>query len=127
MALISCPECNSRISDTAQTCPHCGYAIRVTVNDVIRIKIDRYPTGQVYTLTIKEIGTDRHLAFAKSGAVTEIKSSRDIQIGFYGLTNTPMITTVVSPKNGGKYHAVWGPGFFSPKIVSCSRVDYIDS
>ncbi len=25
MALILCPECQSSVSDTAPTCPHCGY------------------------------------------------------------------------------------------------------
>lgn len=25
MALINCPECNSKISTTAEKCPHCGY------------------------------------------------------------------------------------------------------
>lgn len=27
MALIKCPECNNDISDSAKTCPHCGYMI----------------------------------------------------------------------------------------------------
>ena len=26
MALIQCPECGSRISDKAVTCPHCGFS-----------------------------------------------------------------------------------------------------
>ena len=29
MALIKCPECNREISDTAKTCPHCGYKLNV--------------------------------------------------------------------------------------------------
>ena len=28
MALIKCVECNKEISDTAKTCPHCGYKLR---------------------------------------------------------------------------------------------------
>lgn len=34
MALINCPECGKEISDTAQSCPHCGYPIvsKETVN-----------------------------------------------------------------------------------------------
>ena len=27
MALISCPECNQQMSDTAGICPHCGYKL----------------------------------------------------------------------------------------------------
>ena len=25
MSLIKCPECNGKVSDTAKTCPHCGF------------------------------------------------------------------------------------------------------
>lgn len=27
MALIKCPECGNNVSDTAKSCPHCGYVI----------------------------------------------------------------------------------------------------
>lgn len=27
MALITCPECNKQISETAKSCPHCGYLL----------------------------------------------------------------------------------------------------
>lgn len=27
MALIECPECKKEISDTAKTCPNCGYEL----------------------------------------------------------------------------------------------------
>ena len=27
MALIRCPECKKKISDTCKTCPHCGYTL----------------------------------------------------------------------------------------------------
>jgi hypothetical protein len=28
MALITCPECNKEISDTAKSCPSCGYELK---------------------------------------------------------------------------------------------------
>lgn len=28
MALIDCPECKSKISDQAESCPHCGYPLQ---------------------------------------------------------------------------------------------------
>ena len=37
--LIKCPECNHDISDTATTCPNCGYNIQENINE-IRVKID---------------------------------------------------------------------------------------
>lgn len=33
MALIKCPECGKEISDTATTCPNCGYPLRVQPNN----------------------------------------------------------------------------------------------
>lgn len=27
MAIIACPECGDKVSDTAKTCPHCGYSL----------------------------------------------------------------------------------------------------
>lgn len=32
MALINCPECNSQISDKANSCPNCGYPLPNNVN-----------------------------------------------------------------------------------------------
>ena len=31
MALINCPECNKEISDSAKSCPHCGYKFKNSV------------------------------------------------------------------------------------------------
>lgn len=28
MALIKCPECNGKVSDTADRCPHCGFNVQ---------------------------------------------------------------------------------------------------
>ena len=28
MALINCPECNAEVSDTALSCPHCGFGVK---------------------------------------------------------------------------------------------------
>ena len=36
MALISCPECRRRISETAESCPNCGYTR--TLEEVTKIK-----------------------------------------------------------------------------------------
>ncbi len=36
MALIKCPECGKEISDTAKSCPNCGYRIKRPKNNVKR-------------------------------------------------------------------------------------------
>lgn len=30
MAIINCPECSKEISDTAKSCPHCGFRIKAS-------------------------------------------------------------------------------------------------
>lgn len=34
MALINCPECDHKVSDTAKTCPSCGYNIEAYLNKI---------------------------------------------------------------------------------------------
>ena len=40
MALIKCPECGKKISDACDSCPHCGYPMHKSSNDVEDIDID---------------------------------------------------------------------------------------
>ena len=35
MALISCPDCSGRISDTAVSCPHCGRPMRLSRESIL--------------------------------------------------------------------------------------------
>lgn len=37
MALINCPECKQQISDSAPTCPHCGFVQKATPVESIGI------------------------------------------------------------------------------------------
>jgi hypothetical protein len=37
MALIHCPECGDRTSDSALQCPHCGYAVREHVGRLSQV------------------------------------------------------------------------------------------
>lgn len=32
MALINCPNCNKKVSDSAKACPHCGFAVKKSLN-----------------------------------------------------------------------------------------------
>lgn len=43
MALIECPECKNQVSDSAESCPMCGFAVKAFVkrqNDLERIKAE---------------------------------------------------------------------------------------
>lgn len=50
MALIKCPECGGTVSDSATTCPHCGYPLKKKTNTTVRIKIN---APELSTCTIK--------------------------------------------------------------------------
>lgn len=34
MALLNCPECNGKVSDSASTCPHCGFPMTDYLNNL---------------------------------------------------------------------------------------------
>ena len=127
MALINCPECNREVSNTAKNCPHCGFAISEATNDLIRIKIDMDPDRIARLVFIKDVNTKKLLAQGKAGTVLEFRTQTDLRISICGMTGMTMLKVNVSPKNGGKYRASWGMGFFQPTIVTCSPVDVIDS
>lgn len=124
MALIKCPECNHDVSSAAKACPYCGFDVSEVSNDTIQIKIDKYPLGGTYYLTIKDTGTGKVLADTKSGSIAIIKSNTELSIKFCGMFGIPMYYATVSPKSGGKYRATWGDGLFKPTIESCAKVDY---
>jgi hypothetical protein len=51
MALINCPECNQQISDTAPTCPHCGFAQKPTTeSSVINQPVTIESTNKIWKL-----------------------------------------------------------------------------
>lgn len=126
MALITCPECGKTVSSAATTCPNCGYPIQKEANDVIRIKIDSDPSCPGSMVRIYDSLSGELLDFVHSGSVVVLHSAEPLHINFCGLTKIPMLSTVVSPKNGGKYRAKWGQGLLAPRITSCYSVDYIE-
>lgn len=40
MALIRCPECNKDVSNTAETCPHCGFRITPKAKSWVRSAVE---------------------------------------------------------------------------------------
>ena len=55
MALITCPECGKEISDTARSCPNCGYPITAKENEenlTTSAAIGGAPKGKNSTKTI---------------------------------------------------------------------------
>lgn len=125
MALITCPECGKQVSSAAANCPNCGYPIAANCSTKIRIKIDSDPQTPGYTVHIFNASTSTLIKSVRSGSVVELDSEKPLRIYFAGMTKSPMLTTTVEP--GKKYHATWGPGLFSSKIIACHEVDVIDS
>ena len=47
MTLIKCPECNATVSNTANTCPHCGYNIKKHFTKHDNVNNNRLPVGGI--------------------------------------------------------------------------------
>ncbi len=41
MALQRCPECRHKISESAETCPHCGFSFRVADLAIYKQKLEQ--------------------------------------------------------------------------------------
>lgn len=41
MALHRCPECRKRISDSVESCPHCGFSFKETDLEIYRQKLEQ--------------------------------------------------------------------------------------
>lgn len=68
MALITCPECGGMVSDTAASCPHCGYQEAPGVATV-RITRERRLVNAAHRI---EVGIDGELvASLKNGETAE--------------------------------------------------------
>lgn len=127
MALITCPECKNMLSTLAKVCPSCGYPLAEVASDIIRIKIDKLHGYQGCAIYIFNADTKELITRVYSGSVAEIKSDDDLKIYFSKTKDGTkiMFTTVVSPKNGGRYCAYWKEGPIIDEICSCTRVDFI--
>ncbi|WHP47309.1 zinc ribbon domain-containing protein [Mannheimia bovis] len=41
MALYRCPECRKRISDSVESCPHCGFSFKEADLEIYRQKLEQ--------------------------------------------------------------------------------------
>lgn len=41
MALYKCPECRHKISETAETCPHCGFSFKAADLEIYKQKLEQ--------------------------------------------------------------------------------------
>ena len=66
MALIKCPECKGQVSDTAESCPHCGYVMRLSdmTEDKVEIPAEVKEAGKKYDRIILIIKRIRYISIA---------------------------------------------------------------
>ena len=70
MALINCPECNREVSDRAESCPHCGFPIKV---------IETLKDSAIYTYNGKQYDISYiHSLLSQKQKVNAIKEFREI-------------------------------------------------
>jgi hypothetical protein len=81
VALISCPECDDRLSTHAELCPHCGYPYKKK-----RLKREKFRMGVVLSLTLLA-------AFGSAVAALRTKRSPDER-------PAPAARTAEKPRSG---------------------------
>ncbi len=90
MALIKCPECNKDVSDTAETCPHCGYRLKKVTSkyETVYYNDDRdvdtiaryYRRRQTANIIIGFLAIIVGIVFLCRLGLKETKESREITI-----------------------------------------------
>lgn len=81
MALVSCPECEHRVSSSASSCPRCGYPMRISrlkesaANKATTVKNDAIDSIRI---ECKKCGYQAGIANLKKGLCVKC-SGEDIQ------------------------------------------------
>lgn len=101
MALISCPECGSEVSDKAPACPRCGVPIASAPKEVL-IHVDRV-RGQIFNIGCSIAAGGKVVAKGKQGETLRIACTEpmEIELKVTGSFGKPKI--VVHP--GDRYNA----------------------
>lgn len=85
MALVTCPECNQSLSDTAQSCPHCGFVQKTQIQPVVVEANPARPVVIERTSKIWKILILFSLAFSVVGAAY-IGGGKNKEIGLINIT-----------------------------------------
>lgn len=129
MALITCPECGKQVSDSAISCPNCGYGIAALKDrNIVKIKISLCSNTSCAKDPIRIVdpmNTKHVYAEVRQGEIATFEIKKDIEVGFspswsFGIK----FRRIVSP--GKKYQLIWGGNSFlagSPTISGCPEVD----
>ena len=85
MALIQCPECKKQISDTAESCPQCGYKFTPGQAEEIKAKSLKNNTIQNIFLLLVGIISIFIIGYCSMDSPKEkiVKSDRELYLDFY--------------------------------------------
>ena len=90
MALISCPECSSQVSDKAPACPQCGVPIAAATAVKVRFPVFQ---GQMFNTGCSVLIGGRVIAQCRQGetATFDLSAPAEIQIKVSGGFGKPTI------------------------------------
>lgn len=71
MALVKCPECKLDVSDSAETCPHCGYRLKKPDNST-RIYSQRPYYNNRASQIVERDHNMKHIGGIVAGVITII-------------------------------------------------------
>jgi hypothetical protein len=90
LALISCPECSSQVSDKAPACPQCGAPIAAATAVKVRFPVVQ---GQMFNTCCSVLVGGRVVAQCRQGetATFDLSAPAEIQVKVTGSFGKPTI------------------------------------
>lgn len=118
MALITCPECGTTVSDKAASCPKCGCPI----SGASEAMISFFPptAGQVFGTGCTVTYRGSEIGKCKLGQTCTVSCTEKMNVTIKA--NGMTVETEIEP--GGKYKVDVKSGLFLPKIY-VTKVDAI--
>ena len=127
MALITCPDCCSQVSDKAQACIHCGCPLNAAANTgVIQLKL-----GMCYSVQKASVAVNGRTVWeGENGRVIELKldgpSNVRVEYKRTWYDGAGLCEERIDPAKHAKWQVVAKPGVLSGKTM-IQPVDIFDA
>ena len=118
MALISCPECDSEVSDKTPACPRCGIPLASAPTDVL-IHFDR-ASNQLFNIGCSVSSGGKVVAWSKQGDTLRVPCTEPMQIEVEvnGWSGKPKLVVEPGERYNVKPRRV---GFYLEKVNHIAR------
>ena len=121
MALIKCPECGNMVSDTANTCIHCGYVLKASPKSLY-IQFPKSGDSPFQKATIYLNGVEKGVIKQGQTFTAEILGRTDVRVK---MVNAKEMTTVVDTDSNYRFAIDSAQGFLGNFKYALNRKDVL--